>query len=880
MNWRRYLRRTRWDEERGRELDAYLAQETADNIARGMTADEAAHAARRKLGNVTEIREEIYRMNTIGWIETLWQDLRYASRVLRKSPGFTAVALLSVALGIGATTAIFSVVYGVLISPYPYAKPGEIWAPTIRDLKNPRFDRPFYSLREFNELRQLPAFRTVMATGPGSQLLTGDRAPENFPSVLVTANAFEFLGVAPVLGRTIGPQDVRRDGDAEHVIVLAYGAWQRLFDGRPDALGKTLTLDNEPYTVIGVMPPRFGWWTSEGGWLPMPMTTGGNLRVFPIVRLNAGVSKQAALDQLNALHRRLAEIAPKDFPKGGFTTGLDNYLDITVASGEMQSSLRLLFGAVGLLLLIGCANVANLQTARATSRAQEIAVRMSVGAGPGRVFRQLLTESVLLSVAGGVLGVLFGIGITRAVVALMPSFYVPNESRIEVNRYVLAFSAAVSVLTGIIFGLIPALRASRSDLVSPLKEAGRTSGAASAGGRTRGALVIVEIALSVILLIGASLAVRGFLKLQQVDLGFQPQRVLMVTLQLPPKRYSTYAQRVGFTERLLASLENLPGAQSVAIGNGGLPFGGLQTPFTIDGQETPSSRPMTIGLISAGYTRTLGITLRAGREISPQEVAHADHYALINETAATLWRAGSNPIGSRVRLDFLDRTDPNALAPPTPSPYVTIVGIIGDVRNGGLRNPVAPAAYIPYTLLAPANRMVAIRTAAEPMLLLNAVRHEVASLDKELPLVRPSTMETVLGFQTVQPRFNAALFTFFGVLGLALAAFGIYSVLSYTVARRTHEIGIRMALGAGTAEVLMMITSAGAKLVAIGLVTGLVTGLVIFRLVKSTIFGVPETDPLAIFAVVSVLAIVSLIACLIPGRRATRLDPMSALRQE
>jgi predicted permease len=880
MGWSRFFRRKQWDEERVRELEAYLEQETADNIRRGMPTEEAARAARRKLGNPTIIREEIYLMNSISWFETLRQDLRYGMRVLLKSKGFTLVAVLSLALGIGAATAIFSVVYGVLIAPYPYAKPAEIWAPGIRDAKNPNQGRGFYNMQEYRELREVPAFSAVMATSPAAQLLTGDRSPEHFQSVYVTANAFEFLGVAPVLGRALASSDVRSDGQAEHVIVLSYGAWQRLFGGSPDALGKTLTLSDEPYTVVGVMPPRFGWWTDEGGWLPMPVTGRETRPAVPIVRLREGVSQQVATEQLNALHQRLAKAKPDDFPRAGFTTKLTNYMDVTVASGEMQRSLRLLFGAVALLLLIACANVANLQLARATARGHEIAIRMSIGAARGRVFRQLLTESVLLSLVGGLLGILFAVAITRAIVVLMPAFYVPNEARITVNGYVLMFSLVVSVLTGIVFGLFPALRASKPDVVDSLKDAGRFSGASSSGGRTRNALVIAEIALSVVLLIGASLTIRGFIQLQSLDLGFQPERVLRVGLQLPPKRYATYQQRVNFTEKLLRSLETIPGVKAVTMGNGALPFGGLQTPFTIDGVETGETRQMVVALVGAGYNRTLGIPLRAGRELTPQEIARGDQSVLINETAAKLWPAGESPIGRRIRLDFLTRTDPRALPPPTPNGFLTVVGIIGDARNAGLRNPTEPAAFVPYTLLAPPDRMIAIRTEGEPMAMVSAVRERFRALDKDLPVLRPNTMEMSLGQQTVQPRFNMALFTFFGGLGLAIAAFGIYSVLSYTVARRTHEIGIRMALGAERGHVLRLILEMGGRLVLIGMAIGLAGGLALMELIKSEIFTARGNDPLALTSVVFVLVVAAMAACLIPALRAARLDPMLALRRD
>jgi predicted permease len=879
MRWLRFFRRRQWDEERARELEAYLEQETADNIARGMTVSEARRAAQVKLGNTTLIREEIYRMNSLGMIEALWQDIRYGIRVLRKTPGFTLVAVLSLALGIGATTAIFSVVYGVLVSPYPYARPNEIWAPQIVDLKNPQQTRMFHHMREYVELKKLAAFSDAMATSPENRLLTGDRAPENFQAVSVTGNAFQFLGVPALLGRTIQPSDIRPDGQPEPVIVLSYKAWQRLFESSSAALGKKLVLNEQPFTVIGVMPPRFGWWTNEGGWLALPEDPRDERSVAAILRLKNGVSQKVGEEQLQALHLRLAKERPDDFPKAGFASGLKNYMDITVASGEMQSSLRLLFGAVGFLLLIACANVANLQLARGTARAHEIAVRMSIGAGRARLFRQLLTESVVLSVAGGVLGVFLALALTKAIVALMPDFYVPNEARITVNIYVLLFSACVSVITGIVFGLAPALKCSRPGLVDALKDAGRAMSSA-AGGRTRQALVIAEIALSVGLLMGASLTIRGFIQLQKLDLGFRAEKVLMVGLQLSPKRYAKYEQRITFSERVLAAMSDLPGVESVAIGNGGMPFGGPRSAYTIAGQPKEESRTILLGLVSSDYPQTLGIPLRAGRTLSAQEIAHAEPVALINEAAARLWQNGANPIGRRVHVDLLEKPRGPLLAPGQSTPDLTVVGIIADTRNAGLRNPTAPAAYIPYTLLAPPFRILALRTRMEPLSLLNAVRQRVRTIDPDQPLSRPVTLEDVVGFETVQPRFNMALFTFFGVLGLALAAVGIYSMLSYSVARRTHEIGVRMALGAGRRQVLTLMLAMGGRLVLIGLGLGLAGSIALARLLRSQVFQVPATDVLVLSGVVVLLCATALLACFLPARRAANLNPTSALRHE
>jgi putative ABC transport system permease protein len=821
-------------------------------------------------------------MNLSGVLTSFWQDLRYGLRVLRKSRGLTAVAILSLALGIGATTSIFSVVYGVLISPYPYSRPGEIWAPGLRNARNPNQGRATYKGSEVLRLRGLPAFSMVMATSPENRILRSGGAPENFTTVQLTGNAFQFLAVDPVLGRVIAPSDFKQDGQPEAVVVLSYKAWQRLFEGRDDAIGKTVTLNNVPHTVVGVMPPRFGWWTNDGGWVPLAVDPRTDRGMFPIVRLAAGVSSQAAREQLDALHKQLAQGTPADFPKEGFTTELRNYLDITVASGEMQSSLRLLFGAVGFLLLIACANVANLQLARAASRAREIALRMSVGAQRSRVLRQLLTENVTLSIAGGVLGVLLAIGITSAVVSLMPEFYVPNEARITVNRFVLAFSAAVSVITGILFGLAPALQCSRLDLVETLKDGGKGGGASTTGGRTRSLLVVAEVALSVVLLVGAGLTVRGFLSLQNTQVGFQTDRLLMVGVQLPAQRYSTWEQRASFTQRLLERASAIPGAQAAAIGNGGLPFGGPRSPYVLEGNTQPGPNPMMVGLISADYPRTLGIPVVAGRGLASQEVARAERVALINQAAAKLWPAGQTPIGKHIHLSLLERSQGAALlVPGAPAADVTIVGILGDTKNDGLRSPTAPAVFVPYTLIAPPGRTLALRSqGSNPMALLNAVREEVRQIDQELALGRPITMEEILGDQTKQPRFNMALFSFFGGLGLSLAAIGIFSVLSHSVARRTHEIGVRMALGAERTHVLGLMFQMGAKLVAAGLAIGLGGSLVLARVLKSEVFQAPSADPVSLIGVAALVAVAAFFACLLPARRASRLDPMNALRHD
>jgi len=496
------------------------------------------------------------------------------------------------------------------------------------------------------------------------------------------------------------------------------------------------------------------------------------------------------------------------------------------------------------------------------------------------VLRQLLTENTLLSLAGGLMGIALAKGITLGVVALMPGFYKPNEARITLNEYVMVFTAAVAVLTGILFGLAPALQCSRLDLVETLKEAAKGAGAGARGGRTRNFLVVMEVALSVVLLVGAGLTVRGFLQIQQTPLGFQPDRILMVELQLPPKRYTTWEQRVAFTQNLMERVAAIPGAQSAAIGNSGLPFRGPRSQYAIDGNQGPESQPMLLALISGDYGRTLGIPLFRGRAFNAQDVAHGEHIALINQAAARLWPGGADPIGRSIHLKALEKPRGALTAPGPQSGDFTIVGVMANTRNEGLTSPPAPQAFLPYTVVAPADRALVVRAHGDPMQLLHAVREQVAQIDKGIPVDQPVTMEDIVGEEVKQPKFNMVLFTFFGGLGLALAAIGIFGVLSYSVALRTHEIGVRMALGAGRNHVLGLMMTMGGKLVLTGLAVGLAGGVVLGRYLQSEVFSVPVTDPVAITVAVMLLGTTALLACLVPAWRATRLEPMTSLRHD
>jgi putative ABC transport system permease protein len=809
-------------------------------------------------------------------LDQLGRDVRYAVRSLSRSPAFVLVALLSLMLGIGATSAIFSVVYGVLISPYPYAKPDQIWAPEVR-ARDGRSGRS-YQLNELGPLSQVAAFSDVMATSAESVLLTGDFAPESFNGVLLSGNAFNFLGVPPVAGRTIQPSDINPDGSVQPVVVISHRLWLRLFDGGPSAVGRTMQLNNRPHTIVGVMPPRFGWYTSDGFWLPLSPTRTDIQWMNPIMRLAPGVSPAAAEAQLDALHQRLAAEKPATFFSGqGFTTRLRNYLDVTVASGVMRTSLQLLLGAVAFLLLIACANVANLQLARGTARAREMAVRASIGASRGRLVRQLLTESVLLSVAGGALGVAFAYGSIQTIVSLMPEFYVPNESRVAINVPVLLFSLAISILTGIVFGLVPALQSSRADVTDTLKT-GRSTSIGSHGGRTRSLLVVAEVALSVVLLVGASLTMRTFIALQQQDNGLSAERVLMIGVPLPQERYRTLEQRNAFTAELLERAGRLPGVAAATVA---VPFGGVPSRFSIVGQPAAVEPPFIyIAMAGPDYLRTFGIPQRAGRMFDAGEVVRGDRVVLVNETAAKLWPAGESPIGSRVRLMVLERSTPRGLFDAARAPEATVIGIIGDTRNAGIQANPMPAAVMPFTVLAPSQRMVALRSEGDPNLLLNPLRAQVREMDPEQPLGTPITLREALDQQVMQPRFMMALFGTFAAIGLALAAAGIYSVLSYHVTRRTQELGVRLALGAPRGHVLGLLLTMGGRLVIAGLAVGLLASLGATRLLQSQLFGVEPVDTVGYASVALLLMLVAFVACYLPARRAARVDPIIALRTE
>ena len=805
-------------------------------------------------------------------------DLRFALRQFGKSPGFTAVAVLTLALGIGVNTAMFSVVYGVLLDPYPYAKSNEIWAPQITETKTGRSGGGNARVSEYLEMANLPAVSIAMATSTERATLSGGVNPEFVNAVRLSGTAFEFLGVPPVLGRGFTPADIQPNGEPQPVTVLSFRLWHRLFNGDPAALGRALTLNGTPHTVIGVMPPRFGWYGEDSLWLPLG-TTDLRRNVRPIFRFKPGITSGVAGQQLNALVQALAQAEPNRFPKDGFTVSFINYLDITVSSGEMRSSLHLLFYAVGFLLLIACTNVANLQLARGAARSREIAIRLALGASRGRLVRQLLTESVGLALAGGFLGVFFAWGLTQIIVALMPTFYVPNEARVTLNVWVLLFSVGVSMLTGVLFGLVPGLQCTKPDLNAALKDGGHAAGTGSGArtSRTRNILVVVEVALSIVLLVGASLAIRGFVDLERVDRGFNAERQMILQVPLDPKRYPTIEQRNRFSHELRDRIQALPGVDKVTLGI--LPEFNGSSGGMVPGQPKIENG-LNLNLIDADYLSTLGLPLRTGRNLSVTEVERGDRVALITEAAAKLWPSGENPLGRTIQIDALVGGGADNLPPAGAAKEVTVVGIVGDTRSRNRRLAASPVIFVPYTLRGPAARNFIVKTQGDPSTLINLIRAEVRMIDPEQPFLRPRTVDEMLDQQSIQPRFNMALFSGLAAVALALAAAGIYSVLSYSVSQRTREIGVRMALGAARGDIVGLILGAGGRLLVMGLVIGIAVSVALAKLVTSQVFAVPLLDPLALAAASLVLSVVALLACYLPARRATKVDPLVALRCE
>jgi len=809
-------------------------------------------------------------------VNSIWQDLRYGLRGLRKQPGFTLLAILALALGIGSVTTIFSVIDNVLLDPFPYKDARRIVTFYIRDVeRGDRGGRGFFPIPEFLDYQeQNHVFDRVVGDNGEDVLYTSGEGTERFQGVNVTPNVFEFLGMPALLGRGVTPGDGKPG--AAPVFVMSYKLWAKEFNLDPKVLGRVFVLNGKPRTLVGIMPPRFTWWAADL-WIPAPLDRSDPeaQRGFVMhAHLKPGITIRQAEADLDVIARRLAAVYPKDYPKR-FTVQLQTLADSVV--GQFKTVLYTLLGAVGLLLLIACSNVANMLLARASAREKEMAVRASLGASRWRLVRQLLLESLLLALGGALAGCLVAYGGIKALVAAIPENTIPDEAVIGLNVPVLLFSLSVAVFTALLFGLAPALHLAKPDIVEPLKDSGKGVSGGFRHGKLRSTLVVVEVALSLVLLVGAGLLMRSFVALQQVELGLNPDNILVVRLPLPKEQYKTVAAKQHFFRELLARLYALPGVVAATETSTLPPYGGIGSEVDVPGKTHSEKWNAIFQLCSEGYFSTVGIRMLRGRLLSPADVNDARKVAVVNQTLVKKYFGQENPIGRQIKLSMLE-TVPK---PPVKDPVFEIIGVVADAKNQGIQDPPSPEVWIPYTVTGAFERGILVRTAKDPLPMLNTVRREIWAVDRNVALTLTGTLKDFLkSFSYAEPRFSLILLGVFASVGLVLVAIGVFSVIAYTVSRQTHEIGIRIALGAGQADVLRMVMRMGVRLIGLGTIAGLAASFGVTRLLASQLWGISPHDPVTLVGVVAVVAIFGLAACYFPARRATHVDPMVALRYE
>jgi putative ABC transport system permease protein len=807
-------------------------------------------------------------------MDNFWQDLRYGMRMLLKHKSVTAIAVLSLALGIGANTAIFSLVDAVLLRPLPFHEPDRlvmVWEEASR-IGFPRNTPAPANYADWKAQNQ--SFEDLAALRYGSYNLTDENEPEKVEAQAVTANFFPLLGVAPVRGRSFAPEEDQPEGNK--VVLLSYSLWQRRFGGDPELIGKELLLDGQQHTVIGVMPSGFQFLAKETDlWLPMAFTArdlanrGGHYLTV-VGRLKSGVTLAQGQDDIAAITHHINEANPTPgFELGSVVISLREQL-----AGNVRPMLLVLLGAVGLVLLIACANIANLLLARGAARYREIAVRTALGAGRHRIVRQLLTESMLLAVAGGVAGLFIAWLSFSFLKQIIPNSMALNAN-VQIDAKVFGFMLLLSLFTGIIFGLTPALQAARIDLNVVLKQGGGRTGTGAGHRRLRGALVVTEIALALVLLVGAGLLIQTFLRLRALDIGVNPENVLTLRTSLPRSKYSELPKRAAFYEQVLERVRALPGVVAAGYTSAvPLTWKGGTNGFTVEGAEPQPGQDANTRQVSAGYMETMNINLRQGRFFDDHDDMQSQPVTIINETMARQYWPGESALGKRFKVGSIEDQ----------VPWITIVGIVGDIKEMGLEAPPKAEMFFPYQQLPRVlwnmPRDLTVRTTGDPLSLVTAVRQAVWSVDPAQPVSNVRTMEDILSGEVTQRRITMTLLAAFAGLALLLASLGIYGVLSYAVAQRTQEIGIRMALGANRLEVLRLVMGDGLRLAGAGVAIGLGVSLALTQLMTRLLFGVSASDPRTLAGVTLLLLTVALVACYVPARRAARVDPMVALRNE
>lgn len=856
------------------EIEEHIALQTEENIRAGMSRTEACRQALLKFGAVEPIREAYRDQESIPFVENLLLDLKYGLRILRKSPGFTAVAVLTLALGMGVNTAMFSIVYGVVFRPLPYPQSQRIVELTESSPRGSDEKDVTYQELQFLQEHSSPFQFLSGYTVQGYNLGVGNKT-ERVKGQPVSADYFHVLGIRPLLGRDFLADD--HIGNGAHVAILSYEIWQKHMGGDRATIGRTVTLDGEPFTVIGVMPPGLEASVDPilpgdtDVWTPLALvsqTAGSGQNLEVLGRLGPGLSLAQAQAQMRSITTEFRKAFPHEL---GPTTTLSIQSYHTMLSSDVRTILLVLFGAVGFVLLIACVNVANLLLGRATARSREFAVRAALGASRKRLVRQLLTESVLLSIMAAVLALLLARIGMRSLVALSPSD-LPRVNDIHLDRWAFAFTLAVAVITGILFGLIPAFRASSGEIYEKLGEATARVSSGRRHGRFRAALAVTEVALCLVLLTGAALMIETFWHVRNTDPGFNPSHVLSIEVYLSGSHYNSTTAVSRYYEQAVQRIKSLPGVQSASAVTAGLPLRrGANFGLSVAGKQVPHT--FGIRMIMSDYFRTMDVPLVLGRSLTVADDEKSAPAAAISQEAARLLFPGQNPIGQRFQFARLDWQ---------------VIGVVGDVKSY-LDEPADANVYIPLAQTSyPVLKLVSIwfpeyivvRTSSDPLALSHNIEQQLQAIDPSIGIGHIRTMEQVRSAAVAMRQFNMTLLSLFAALALVLAAIGIYGVISYSVTQRTHEIGVRIALGAARGDVMRLLLGQGMVLAGLGIGLGIAGALALTRLLESYLYRVQPTDPIALSSTALLLGVVAIVASYIPARRATRVDPLIALRHE
>jgi len=879
MSWlSRLFGKWKREKELEEEVQSHLEMAAREHVEEGKDKREAEQAARREFGNVGLVKEVTRDVWGWRWLRDAAEDARYGMRMLAKNPGFAIVAILSLALGIGATTAIFSVVYAVLVNPYPYANSDRMVHLVVHDANG---NRRYVDLNgpQLQQLRQAASVESSAAMDGWDLTMTESDLPENVQAVYLTSNAFVHFGVPTLLGRGLLPSDAPEGQDPENVAVLGYQFWQRHYGGDPGIVGKNIQLVHKSYSIVGVVRPRFTWGDGEV-YLPLKLTADPVRTYFPMIRLKPGVTRAAANAEFQSLLEQFAKQTPTHFPEH-FRMAIEGLNDHFVT--DIGGTLYLLLTAVALLLLIGCGNVSILLLARGTARQHELAVRSAIGADGSRILRQLLTEALMLSFTGAIVGVALANSLVKLIVNWLPEFSFPHEAAISINLPVLFFSVGLALLTGIVFGISPALQSARPDVAQVMKANTRKITAGVHGRGTHSILIAGQIALTLLLLAGAGVAMRGFMRMVRVHLGYDPHNTMSVGIPVHDNTYTTWEARRAYFSQLLQKVGAMPEVVSAGLStNATPPNNGWEQRFEISGKPVAEQQRARINFISPGYFSVLHIPLQQGRIWDESETLHGSKLALINQTLARQYFPNGDAIGSEIRVPELKGEPPFRLAVTGSDSWFQVIGIVSDARNDGLRNPTKPSVYVPYAISMPVWTQILVRTKVPPLRILRAVREQIHTVDPDQQASR--NVRDLDGWITGQPEWEqghlvATLFAGFAVLALALAATGLYSVISFAVSQRTGEFGIRMALGAMRKDVLLMVFRSAAMSVAGGVLTGVVLTITLNRVLARWIQG-SSLDALVLVGVILLLVATSALSCFIPARRASSVDPVVALRYE